>query len=212
MKNCRSGSGAKPRKQYIYYNLLTFLQPLAEIRPPTGTTDSDEVDVDTEESLDSFFVAPDPKSMKIKKSASDDRQDKLYDALIEKLKKDTPAIQHPDQHFLISLFPHFNSIKEEYKLDAKADIINLLRKYNNMGQTLTYASNYGYQSGYQSYHTLHNISSNANSSSQPINSYLTPSSSANTASGSSQLDAEYTTFNNNENTQDSDIITDMYSP
>lgn len=164
-KNCPSGSGAKPRKQYVYYKLLSFLQPLTEIRPPSRPTVTEEND--SEGCLESFVI---PKSKKLKTSDGvDDAQNKLYEILTEKLNKATPAIQHPDQHFLLSLFPHFNSIKEEYKLDAKAEMINLLRKYNNMAQTSAYTSHYGYQSGYQSYDTTPARTSNESSVSQLIN-------------------------------------------
>lgn len=212
-KNCPSGSGAKPRKQYVYYKLLSFLQPLTEIRPPSRPTVTEEND--SEGCLESFVI---PKSKKLKTSDGvDDAQNKLYEILTEKLNKATPAIQHPDQHFLLSLFPHFNSIKEEYKLDAKAEMINLLRKYNNMAQTSANTSHYGYQSGYQSYDTTPARTSNESSVSQLINSYHsapTPAgANVNTAGSSLQHNDNDNEYNNSndDSTQDS-IITNLYSP
>lgn len=126
------------------------------------------------------------------------------------MNKITPTSHHPDQHFLRSLFPHFNSIKEEYKLDAKAEMINLLRKYNSMAQTSAYTSHYGYQSGYHSYDTTPAGTSTESSMPQQ-NSYHTPptpaGANANTAGSSSQLN-----MINDDSTQDSDIISNLYTP
>lgn len=207
-KNCSSGSGAKPRKQYVYYKLLSFLQPLTEIRPPSRSTVTEGTD--SEDCFESFVI---PKSKKLK--TSDDAQNKLYEILTEKLNQVTPTIQHPDQHFLLSLFPHFHSIKEEYKLDAKAEMINLLRKYNNMAQTSAYVSHYGYQSGYQSYDTTARTSTESSvSQSQLIsknNTLPTPASTnINTAATLQYNDNEYN-YINDDSTQDS-IITNLYSP
>lgn len=212
-KTCLSGSGAKPRKQYVYYKLLSLLQPLTEIRPPSRSTDTEEYDTDS--CLESLVI---PKSKKIKRNDGiDDIQNKLYEVITEKLSKVTPTIQHPDQHFLLSLIPHFNSIKDEYKLDAKAEMINLLRKYNSMAQASAYTSNvYGYQFGYQSYNTTSSGTSTESSASQLINNYHTPpmlsDANANTAGSSSQQNNNEYNFSNDDSTQDSDIITNLYSP
>lgn len=181
---------------------------MTEIRPPSRPTVTEEND--SEDCLESFLI---PKSKKLK--TSDDAQNKLYEILTEKLNKVKPTIQHPDQHFLLSLFPHFNSIKEEYKLEAKAEILNLLRKYNNMAQTSTYTSHYGYQSGYQSYDTATARTSTESSVSELINNYHTPptpaSTNINTAGSSLQHNDNKYNYSNDDSTQDS-IITNIYSP
>ncbi|XP_037295505.1 uncharacterized protein LOC115451994 isoform X2 [Manduca sexta] len=169
-KNCPSGSGAKPRKQYVYYTLLSFLPPLTEMRPPSLSTNTEEYA--SEGYLETFGI---PKSKKPKSNDGvDDAQKKLYEVLTEKSKNFTPSIEHPDQHFFLFLFSLFNCIKEEYKLDAQADMINLLCKYNSMVPTSASTSHYGHQSGYQSYNTTPAGTSTESRVSQLLNMYLTP--------------------------------------
>ncbi|KAF9413738.1 hypothetical protein HW555_008184 [Spodoptera exigua] len=106
-----------------------------------------------------------PKKSK-KNPKREDPQDKLYEALTANLNQSKEAnytilSENPDTLFLVSLAKDFSAIKEEFKLEAKADMKNLIRKYKNMGQSsrtlnenryqgFQYEHHYGYQSGYQS--------------------------------------------------------------
>lgn len=164
---CSSGSGAKPRRPYIYSNLLTFLDPLGEIRPPSQCSKTSSQNDDAEQRLDQDCDFQKPHSPKKSKKTQkhEDSQDKLYEALTANLKQSKEAnntilSENPDMLFLVSLAKDFSAITEEFKLEAKADMINLIRKYKNMGQSsralhgnsgaFQYEHQYGYQSGYQS--------------------------------------------------------------
>lgn len=203
---CPSGSGAKPRRPYIYSNLLIFLDPLGEIRPPSQCSKSSSQNDDAAQEQDQHCDFQKPRSPKKSKKTPkhEDYQDKLYEALTANLKqsKDNNTIlsENPDMLFLVSLAKDFSAIPEEFKLEAKADVINLIRKYKKMGQSsralhensgaFQYEHQYGYQSGYQSEFQPQYPSTPA-----PRNEI-----------GSSLLNMD----SNESVTNDSDIISDMY--
>ncbi|XP_041968583.1 uncharacterized protein LOC121740387 [Aricia agestis] len=207
--NCSSGSGAKPRRPYIYSNLLTFLDPLYEIRSPSQNDDAA-----LRNNQDCDFQKPHSPKKSKKTPKHEDPQDKLYEALTANLKQSKEAnntilSENPDKLFLVSLAKDFSAIKEEFKLEAKADMINLIRKYKNMGQSsrtlnenryqgaFQYEHQYGYQSGYQS-------GSGYQSEFQP--QYPSNQSAPRNESVSSLQNLD----SNESVTNDSDIISDMY--
>lgn len=200
--NCSSGSGAKPRRPYIYSNLLTFLDPLYEIRSPSQ---NDDAALGHDKDCD-FQKPHSPKKSK-KTPKHEDPQDKLYEALTANLKEskanNTILSENPDILFLVSLAKDFSAIKEEFKLEAKADMINLIRKYKNMGQSsrtlhenryqgaFQYEHQYGYQSGYQS--------------------EFQPQYPSNQSAPRNESVSSLQNLDSNESvTNDSDIISDMY--
>ncbi|GBP09955.1 hypothetical protein EVAR_70926_1 [Eumeta japonica] len=135
VNNNASGSGAKPRRPYIYSNLLTFLDPLYQIRSPSQNDDAA-----LEHDQDYDFQKPHSPKKSKKTTKHEDPQDKLFEALTTNLKQSKEAnntilSENPDTLFLVSLAKDFSAIKEEFKLEAKADMINLIRKYRNMGQS-----------------------------------------------------------------------------
>ncbi|KAH9631143.1 hypothetical protein HF086_001078 [Spodoptera exigua] len=202
INNCPSGSGAKPRRPYIYSNLLTFLDQLYEIRSPSQ---NDDAALGNNQDYD-FQKPHSPKKSK-KNPKHEDPQDKLYEALTANLNQSKEAnyiilSENPDTLFLVSLAKDFSAIKEEFMLEAKADMINLIRKYKNMGQSsrtlnenryqgFQYKHHYGYQSGYQS--------------------DIQPQYPSNQSAPRNESVSSLQNLDSNESvTNDSDIISDMY--
>lgn len=125
--NCSSGSGAKLRRPYIYSNLLTFLDPLDEIRSPSQCSKSSSQNYDAAQGhdLDCDFQKPHSPKKSKKTPKHEDSQDKLYEALTANLKQSKEAnntilSENPDTLFLVSLAKDFSAIKEEFKLRGQS--------------------------------------------------------------------------------------------
>lgn len=123
--------------------MLTFLDPLGEIRPPSHCSKSSSQNDDAAQEQNQhgdFQKSRSPKKSK-KTPQHENYQDKLYQALTANLKQyrviiNTILSENPDMLFLVSVAKDFSAIPEEFKLEAKADAINLIRKYKKMRQPL----------------------------------------------------------------------------
>lgn len=139
----------------MYSKMLTFLDPLAEIRSSSQSSDNSQSDVEQETSTEGLeFSKPMPPKKPKNNVTHEDREDKLFEALtaqFDRSEASSSSSDHPDKLFLLSLVPDFSTIKEEYKLDAKAEIINLIRRYKAMGTSniAPFTDQYGYNSGSQ---------------------------------------------------------------
>lgn len=138
----------------MYSKILNFLDPLAEIRPSSQCSDNSQSDVEQETSTEGLdFLKPMPPKKPKNNVTHEDQQDKLFEALTAHFERSeaTNTTDHPDKLFLLSLVPDFSTIKEEYKLDAKAEIINLIRRYKAIGTSniAPFTDQYGYNSGSQ---------------------------------------------------------------
>ena len=108
------------RKEYMYYKQLSFLLPVCsanslelELTELTETKSTDK-------KLPERCSPPTKKPRRLP---------------VEKLSNSVPAEDGPDRQFLLSLLPDLSSINEKSKLDAKVDIMNVLRSYKQQ-QTL----------------------------------------------------------------------------
>ncbi|XP_037300418.1 uncharacterized protein LOC119190952 [Manduca sexta] len=139
----KSGSAATKIRPYPYYEQLLFLKVI-EARPEK----SDSLKETCEES--------DHKKVSAKKNCTLKRKlnHKTEDDLIEKLSKridEKPSSKLPveddDKMFLLSLAGEFKNIKDQYKLDAKSEIINVIKYFKGISQH-TQSSYYGESRGY----------------------------------------------------------------
>lgn len=138
----KSGSAATKIRPYPYYEQLSFLKVIEE-RP------------DKSDSLEEKSEGNDHNKESAKKSYSAlKRRHKTEDNLIEKLSKridEKPssnlAVEDDDKLFLLSLAGEFKKIKDQYKLDARSEIINVIKYFKGISQH-TQSSYYGENRGY----------------------------------------------------------------
>ena len=127
-KKEKSGSGAQSgRKEYMYFQQLSFLQNICCTKPH-------EVDRVEDPTLQENIGENAPSTSKIRKRKStvhSDEQDILH-----ALAKKANAQPDHDQHFILSLVPDLKCIPESAKFDAKLEIMNVVKKYKH--QNLQY--------------------------------------------------------------------------
>lgn len=126
-----SGSAATKIRPYPYYEQLSFLKVSIEARPDK----SDSLKETSEESDNN------KESAKKSVSALKRKFNKTEEDLIEKLSKridEKPssnlAVEDDDKLFLLSLAGEFKKIKDQYKLDARSEIINVIKYFKGISQ------------------------------------------------------------------------------
>ncbi|XP_050676939.1 uncharacterized protein LOC126978858 [Leptidea sinapis] len=189
-KNVASGSAATSSKQYIYFNHLSFLNSLKEVRPPTDVTNATN---DAETSRPKIN-----RNINIKRAEKSENE--ILRTLSENLKRKHDQISDqndPDKQFLMSLLPHVKKIDENCKLDFQSEILQLIRKYTHNQNYETYSAQYyGYSSGNAN---IHKKTQKASTSAQPspLHSHY---------SDKSMLDMSYSTENASTSIPSSPII------
>ncbi|XP_060806025.1 uncharacterized protein LOC132902958 [Amyelois transitella] len=187
-KNVASGSAATSSKQYIYFNHLSFLNSLKEVRPPTDVTNATN---DAETSRPKIN-----RNINIKRAEKTENE--ILRTLSENLKRkhDQSDQNDPDKQFLMSLLPHVKKIDENCKLDFQSEILQLIRKYTHNQNYETYSAQYyGYSSGNANIHSTQKASTSAQPS--PLHSHY---------SDKSMLDMSYSTQNASTSIPSSPII------
>lgn len=122
-RESKSGSAAKRHRKYVYFDRLQFLSELYEIKP-----DSNEKNKQTGSTASTS--KPTTKS-----SSADDKNETnmLLKILAERLQNKKNASEDVsedgDRYFLLSLLNDFKRIPESRKMDAKYEIIGIIRKY-----------------------------------------------------------------------------------
>ncbi|CAK1592259.1 unnamed protein product [Parnassius mnemosyne] len=108
-KNVASGSAATSSKQYIYFNHLSFLNDLKEVRPPTDVTS---------ECATNDAETPRPKiNRNINIKRAEKSENEILRTLSENLKRKHDQISDqndPDKQFLMSLLPHVVALFEPF--------------------------------------------------------------------------------------------------
>lgn len=158
-KKIRSGSGASTSKEYLYSHLLSFLNSTTvQIRrsntPPPAPSDDDNTT-----NLEETKV-----TKKQKKSGNND--DALIQILMKRLddryqNKDRSGGVETEYNFALSLVDDLKAIHPDYKMDAKMEILGILKKYKQMSN---------FSPNYQGYYTSPEPPQNM--SSQPTMSSL----------------------------------------
>jgi hypothetical protein len=107
----------------LYSKYLTFLNPLSRDRPPKSPTGT--------------------RSQK-RNTPTDNSEERLLEILCERMQNKNQEKHNQDQLFFMSLVEDFGTIKSEYKMDAKMEIMGVVKKYAQMSK---YTQNYN-QQGY----------------------------------------------------------------
>lgn len=124
-RESKSGSAAKRHRPYVYFDRLQFLSQLYETKPDSNEKNKQSGDGPT---------ASTSKTTTKSSSANDTNEtNTLLKILAERLqnKKDAreDVSEDGDRYFLLSLLNDFKRIPESRKMDAKYDIIGIIRKY-----------------------------------------------------------------------------------
>lgn len=142
-KCIKSGSRADNRRQYIFFNQLSFLSPVCETRPPDEEAKANE---ESEEYAQKRLR----NTSKVSKRPRSEEQ-KLYEVLAESVQLKASAIKEddPEKHFLLSLVPDLKCIPQHLQIDAKCEIMSVLIKYKYYNPTNIYehSSSHVYSSG-----------------------------------------------------------------
>lgn len=136
MKKEKLGTGVPVnRKQYMYYNQLSFLQTV--VKPMSSVTVnidnlSKVVKKETEKNTEMDINRK--TRTKSKRSVNETRQveeDKLFVAVAEKIMKgkaQETIEKDEDTLFVLSLVPELKKIPEDMKLDVKCELLNVFKK------------------------------------------------------------------------------------
>ncbi|KAJ8720506.1 hypothetical protein PYW08_005971 [Mythimna loreyi] len=115
LKNMKSSSGGKHKSPYKYYNTLLFLK------------DSIRNDTDSDISNDSSKNTDGRKQKRKKKTNKDAIEQQLVSVLSKKLEYKKEKESDDDKLFLLSLLSEFKKIPESNKLDARCEIIRVIK-------------------------------------------------------------------------------------
>lgn len=124
-RESKSGSEAKRQRKYVYFDRLQFLSELYEIKPDSKEKNKQLCDNLTESTVKG----------KTKSSPAHDNNDTntILKIIAERLQNKKNAKEDDsedgDRYFLLSLLNDFKRIPESRKMDAKYDIIGIIRKY-----------------------------------------------------------------------------------
>ncbi|XP_063218697.1 uncharacterized protein LOC134528960 [Bacillus rossius redtenbacheri] len=128
-RNCKSGSAADGRKQYIYFQQLTFLLPVCDTKPTT----EESPDLHTQ-ATPAAATSTAPTSLKRKKPSPETEELELLQSLRRNMEKRHAGREEEDsdRHFLLSLLPYFKRLPDDMKLEVQSDFLNTLRRYNQV--------------------------------------------------------------------------------
>ncbi|XP_046830030.1 uncharacterized protein LOC124429164 [Vespa crabro] len=136
IKKEKSGSGTPAnRKQYMYYNKLSFLQTV--VKPMSGVIENVEnmtMLVKKEPERQGEVEASLKSRSRNKRNISDMKQleeDKLFVSVAEKLmrgKSQETMEKDEDTLFVLSLVPELKKIPDDIKLDVKCELLNVFKK------------------------------------------------------------------------------------
>ncbi|CAG5026372.1 unnamed protein product [Parnassius apollo] len=137
-KKIKSGSGAIKLRQYVYYHQLSFLLPLTEEK--AGTADS----LENESTEDAATEEKIPQ--RGRKRTSTSKEDNLITQLAINLNKKYNETTFDDKTdddklFLMALHGDFKKISDDYKLDAKTDILKVIKKFKVLSSDVNLYSN-----------------------------------------------------------------------
>ncbi|KAH1021534.1 uncharacterized protein LOC109541876 isoform X1 [Dendroctonus ponderosae] len=154
LKSEMSGSGCSGRKQYIYFNQLSFLQTskkatTSRIAEELSDVRSEEmVEVIIEENIESNEIPVSPmlrakaRRRKTTSSSSKKSEDKLFVALANQIMKTKAGDVEKDEDtlFMLSLVTELKKVPDDLKLDVKSELINVFRKFRNTQRVTALAS------------------------------------------------------------------------
>ncbi|XP_071052963.1 uncharacterized protein [Onthophagus taurus] len=130
-----SGSGAKKRRKYLYFDQLLFLANSIENRETPGNvmspvTTNTDTDIGEVEIMQPDLENPTPNNRNFISSTSKKyKSTKSYEeSLLDTLREKKTEEVDEDRYFLLSLLPAFKKFDEEQKFTAKTEIMNVMRR------------------------------------------------------------------------------------
>ena len=170
----KSGQGADKRRKYIYFEKLLFLLPTVQNRETLTNVGNDSAGSEDETENDNLQVQEPLARRHVGHSRRQNRKRNYEESLLELLKekkreRDTTEADE-DVNFALSLVPILRSLDDATKIDAKIQILSLLKSlkfgvnnqlphfspfnmnqsYNINGQPQMYSP---YQAGMSGYNT-----------------------------------------------------------
>lgn len=137
-KQTKSGSGADTgRKQYIYFKQLMFLLPICETKPQQEGEEAQGSNTEVE-SITPQSTRLGQKRKKISVATEEHLLIQKIAKNMENKAKETEK-DDPDRHFLLSLLPHFKSLREDTKLEVQGQFISILQQYKRR-ESFSYAA------------------------------------------------------------------------
>ncbi|XP_050304654.1 uncharacterized protein LOC126742131 [Anthonomus grandis grandis] len=144
-KNIASGSGAKKRRKYLYFEQLLFLRDSIESRISYNSLEQGTDDVeDNTETREEESEASEATQLRTG-AKTDHSRKKIYqkkthqktyeESLLQILreKKDTENEIDEDKYFLLSLLPSLKKFNEDQKFIARTEILNVIRRVRMSG-------------------------------------------------------------------------------
>lgn len=146
----RSGSAAKKKTQYIFYNNLMFLKDTVSINETDSSMQRQENERNETENVADPVVVPPPKRKK-KKNKEDDIGVELINVLNKnvELKK---AEEDEDRLFFLSLVSEIKKVPEHIRLRTKSQIMQVITEaqtsgYSYCNSTWDYVRPFNYNQG-----------------------------------------------------------------
>lgn len=185
----KSGSAALNIRPYAYYQQMSFLKVIIEDRPDKTNSleESEHAEITSEESDNrQNKINKERNKRKLNTTITDENVliEKLAKRFDEKSQNSRIVNEDEDKLFFLSLVGEFKKINEQYKLDAKTEILNVIKHFKGMTNH-TYPASYGdrgyssqYSPDYRGQYSYNTGPSTSASATGPSKSATGPSTSA----------------------------------
>ncbi|XP_047503722.1 uncharacterized protein LOC125058541 [Pieris napi] len=150
LKDVKSGSAAKRKSQYTYFNQLLFLKSVLDTNATENSLEEASQENESARSSDLETQQSASKSLRTKRKKKIPNEESDTDPLISVLHKTIATTQNDsncDRLFLLSLLERFQTIPAAMKTKAKMEIMEIIEKY---------------QPNYSGYSTTNRISDDSN--------------------------------------------------
>ncbi|KAM5135995.1 uncharacterized protein ACMZJ9_018509 [Mantella aurantiaca] len=139
-KESRGGSSPAKRKRYMFYDQLTFLEPMLMRRSTSGKasdtpespksegSDSEPPQSPLPERIPLVSETPRPKKTKGGAKGLGDFESQIID-MVDCLKKRRDNETDDDYMFVQSLIPYLKKVPEQKKIDLQIDMLRLVKRY-----------------------------------------------------------------------------------
>ncbi|XP_050669253.1 uncharacterized protein LOC126968331 isoform X4 [Leptidea sinapis] len=179
LKDVKSGSAAKRKSHYTYFNQLLFLRSVLDTNAIENSLEEASQENESARSSDLETQQSASKSLRTKRKKKIPNEESDTDPLISVLHKAIATIEKTDDSncdrlFLLSLLDRFQNIPAVMKTKAKMEIMEIIEKYQpNYEPTarINYSRNFNtlydqeydpHRPNYSSYSTTNRISDDSN--------------------------------------------------
>jgi len=130
-KETKSGQGAKKRRKYIYFEKLLFLLPSVENREHRGNLNvrSSLSDTETESEVACEEATGERRREYGRRRKPATQKETYEESLLKILEQKKPADTDEDVNFAVSLVPILQSLDDYKKIEARIQIMNVLKNF-----------------------------------------------------------------------------------